>query len=392
MQIFINLATRELQQSLANSRQVSQLNFKRGDVETVEIIFVDNGSALAINAGSTIAFGAKISGEYDGDAIVFDDTFAASVQATATATVASGAVTAIAVGTAGTHYTAAPAVTITGGGGTGATAVATIAGGIVTGIAVTAAGTGYTTAPTVTLAAPSPKYVGTPSFNTVALNTALAVDGNENNDLPSINLMGEISWVDGVTGNTTSTSTFVVRVDNDVVRGTEGTPTPAPSIIGTTAPVNFVAGAKEHLRASFTGAGAYNSGMMSIYVEATGAGLSISGSIPVELAGTETAAQLATLMRSTLSAQSWITAEFDIVGTGNYVGLRDKTERDITLIIDFSDYETFTTGFPTAATDLVVSGVDPIPTTASPPYIRVAGGYLYIQEAGVWKKAALSAL
>jgi hypothetical protein len=30
--------------------------------------------------------------------------------------------------------------------------------------------------------------------------------------------------------------------------------------------------------------------------------------------------------------------------------------------------------------------------TAAPPYIRTAGGFLYIQEAGVWKKTALSAL
>lgn len=33
-----------------------------------------------------------------------------------------------------------------------------------------------------------------------------------------------------------------------------------------------------------------------------------------------------------------------------------------------------------------------VTATTSPPYIRTAGGYLYIQEAGVWKKAALSAL
>jgi photosystem II stability/assembly factor-like uncharacterized protein len=31
-------------------------------------------------------------------------------------------------------------------------------------------------------------------------------------------------------------------------------------------------------------------------------------------------------------------------------------------------------------------------TTSTPPFVRVAGGFLYIQEAGVWKKTALSAL
>ena len=33
-----------------------------------------------------------------------------------------------------------------------------------------------------------------------------------------------------------------------------------------------------------------------------------------------------------------------------------------------------------------------VTATASPPYIRTAGGFLYIQEAGTWKKTALSAL
>lgn len=37
-------------------------------------------------------------------------------------------------------------------------------------------------------------------------------------------------------------------------------------------------------------------------------------------------------------------------------------------------------------------GADPVTATASPPFVRVAGGFLYIQESGVWKKAALSSL
>ncbi len=46
-------------------------------------------------------------------------------------------------------FSSAPAVTLSGGAGTGATATATISGGKVTGFTVTAGGTGYTTAPTV---------------------------------------------------------------------------------------------------------------------------------------------------------------------------------------------------------------------------------------------------
>lgn len=68
--------------------------------------------------------------------------------AVATATVASGAVTAINVGTGGTGYVTPPTVVITGAG-TGAAATATIVGGVITGITVTTPGTGYTTAPTI---------------------------------------------------------------------------------------------------------------------------------------------------------------------------------------------------------------------------------------------------
>lgn len=40
----------------------------------------------------------------------------------------------------------------------------------------------------------------------------------------------------------------------------------------------------------------------------------------------------------------------------------------------------------------LTGGVTAVAATSAPPYIRVHGGYLYIQEAGVWKKAALSTL
>lgn len=49
-------------------------------------------------------------------------------------------------------YTSVPAVSFTGGGGSGAAATATVVNGRVTAIAVTAGGTGYSTAPTVVIA------------------------------------------------------------------------------------------------------------------------------------------------------------------------------------------------------------------------------------------------
>jgi len=59
--------------------------------------------------------------------------------------------TSISVTNGGTGYTAAPTVSIIGGGGTGAVATATFSGGSVTGITITNVGSGYTSAPTIVL-------------------------------------------------------------------------------------------------------------------------------------------------------------------------------------------------------------------------------------------------
>lgn len=74
--------------------------------------------------------------------------------ATATATRTANAVSAVNVVSGGSGYTTVPAVTFSGGGGTGATATAVVTGGVVTSINLTAGGSGYTTDPTVAVAAP----------------------------------------------------------------------------------------------------------------------------------------------------------------------------------------------------------------------------------------------
>lgn len=73
--------------------------------------------------------------------------------ATATANTVSGFVVGATITSAGSGYTSAPAVTITGNG-SGATATATISNGTVTGITITNAGSGYTTGATITIAPP----------------------------------------------------------------------------------------------------------------------------------------------------------------------------------------------------------------------------------------------
>jgi hypothetical protein len=59
-------------------------------------------------------------------------------------------VKAVTVTAGGSGYTVAPTVTLTGGGGTGAKATATVASGRVTAVYITDMGSGYTAAPTVT--------------------------------------------------------------------------------------------------------------------------------------------------------------------------------------------------------------------------------------------------
>jgi hypothetical protein len=74
--------------------------------------------------------------------------------ATATAQLVNGFVVGATIISGGSGYTNNPAVTITGGGGTGAKATATQINGVVTAITITNPGSGYTSAPTITIAPP----------------------------------------------------------------------------------------------------------------------------------------------------------------------------------------------------------------------------------------------
>ena len=82
----------------------------------------------------------------------------------------------------------------------------------------------------------SPVYECAPSFNTGELNDALGVGVSGGSEAASIDLMAEITWRVGG-GLPTSTRTFRITIDNDVIRGTEGVPVsaappyPAPGAI-----------------------------------------------------------------------------------------------------------------------------------------------------------------
>jgi hypothetical protein len=130
-------------------------------VLTNRTIYTTSSSAQALPAGSTVTIGFSS----------FD------VAASATAFVSAnglGTLDRIDLTAPGTGYTTAPAVQITGGGGTGATATATIANGVVTGINLTAAGTGYTGVPTVTIVS-GKNAAATPTLASDGTVTAVAI-------------------------------------------------------------------------------------------------------------------------------------------------------------------------------------------------------------------------
>lgn len=122
-----------------------------------------------ITKGVTIAIDEGGSGYTSAPTVVIGPPPSGGTQATATATVSSGEITAITITNPGAGYTNTPAVSFTGGGGAGGAATATLSGRV-TGIILTNHGFGYGSAPTVAIAAPPSG--GTQATATATLGTA----------------------------------------------------------------------------------------------------------------------------------------------------------------------------------------------------------------------------
>jgi hypothetical protein len=115
-------------------------------------------------------------------------------------------VTNVAVATGATRYLEVPAVTFSGGAGSSAAATASIAGGAVTSIAVTNVGSAYTSAPTVAIA--KPRRVIPTSGITIATDTvAYTAHGLVANEEVKYNNGGGTS----ATGLVSTTSYFVAN-------------------------------------------------------------------------------------------------------------------------------------------------------------------------------------
>lgn len=117
--------------------------------------------------------------------------------ATAAANLAGQFVVSYTVTFAGNGYVAPPAVTISGGGGSGATAHAVLSGGMVSSVVPDNAGTGYTSAPTVTIAPPLPNI----AFTTFWSNDGTSVNGSEPTASVSVPVSGGLFTV--ILGDTT---------------------------------------------------------------------------------------------------------------------------------------------------------------------------------------------
>lgn len=128
--------------------------------------------------------------------------------AAATATVTTGAVTAVSVTTGGTGYTSATVV-FSGGGGTGAAATANITSGVITSIDVVSGGSGYTSAPTITIIADG---------NGASLDSALTITG------------GVISYTGGVNAGTGYANGAVLVIIGDGT-GAAGTVTASGGLV-----------------------------------------------------------------------------------------------------------------------------------------------------------------
>jgi FtsP/CotA-like multicopper oxidase with cupredoxin domain len=146
-----------------------------------------------------------------------------------------GIVSRITVTSGGSGYTDEPAVTITGGGGTGATATATVVGGAVTAISLLTVGSSYTSVPVVTIAPP-------PTGTTAAATATIYTNPTEVGMLPAV-LGSGTAWPTAWTAQTPGFTPDILDnrqggVPDPTLRGpaiiqigTEGGLLPAPALL-----------------------------------------------------------------------------------------------------------------------------------------------------------------
>jgi flagellin-like hook-associated protein FlgL len=193
-------------QSLLNTQVDGRYVFSGAATQTPPI---SNTSTLNNTVSSTLAN--YNSGTIDAAAVLSSlNTSGTSATATSAINAVTGTVTGLTVAVAGSGYTTPPAITISGGGGSGATATATVQNGVITGYTITNPGSGYTSPPTVTVA-PSPAIATATASVAAGAVSSIAVTnaGTGYTYPPTITLTGG--------GGTGATATATVA--NGVITG-----------------------------------------------------------------------------------------------------------------------------------------------------------------------------
>lgn len=160
-----------------NAANVCNLNLNGGRLQVLSIPAAAGASRINFNGGTLKAgnsggllIGALQSALIYSNGATIDDNGQSIAIDQALSSPSGNGVSAIPVATGGAGYVMPPRVQITGGGGSNATAYATISSGAVNGLVVTCPGAGYTTAPTVTLFGGGYSSAATPGPATLAAN------------------------------------------------------------------------------------------------------------------------------------------------------------------------------------------------------------------------------
>lgn len=169
-------------------------------------------------------------------------------------------------------------------------------------------------------------------------------------------------------------------------------PTPAEWLIGPGAPVNAVTGVCQiETTTVIAPSGCTFSGTLIVTVVLVDNSGPLSIGVPLTVASHTTAALIASAIRAAMAAHPTLGARFTVSGSGADIVLtrRIAVANDSTLNIVIPGVIGLTAAL--TSTNTTAGAAEVIASTA-PPYLRVSDGFLYVQQDGTWKKAALSDL
>jgi hypothetical protein len=294
-------------------------------------------------------------------------------------------VTGITVTTAGTGYRTPPTVTVAAPPEKrAATLTARISDGSISSLVIDDAGFGYTAAPTVTIEPAPLKYIGTANLNTTELNALFLIDGNTANDPGAIDLTAEFTW-QLPPAKPTTTKSFLLSVENDVVRDGEGAPVPTPTadvwleskrpatIISQSAPVD---GSLQRESLTVTGTATTDGGY-----KVTLTGLDLGTASPIEtmvlFQTGQNATACATAIEEALLSNSWITDAYLIDRAANVVYFQRKVDAELDATLNMSLVNEDGGGINNVASSALESHVEGTPGKLG-QFIIVAADAIYM--------------